>query len=128
MTKLIELTSPFAEWPGSLWIPEVIDAADFNTWWERFMEIEEKIEDGVDKRHDVFTAWESRFHLIKRSTLQLGSNHKDVAYELEATGLKLPSNRIAQWFIRETDPYLELEINLKNSPGASTTTSSTTAG
>lgn len=114
MSKLVELKSPFEQWPGSIWIPETINAYDFNLWWEKFTELEDAIEDGTERRHSTFTTWESRFHLIKKCTLKLGEESDGTPYEVEKSGLKLPSRRIAEWFITEVNPYLEAEMNLKN--------------
>ncbi len=124
--KLVELKSPFEQWPGSIWIPEFFDAANLNAWWERFNEIEDEVELGTDERHHAFRTWDCRFCFIKKHTLQLGKSFDGQAYEVEPSGLKLPSIKIAEWFIEETEPYLSNELNLKNSPGPSTTTKSTT--
>ncbi len=124
--KLTELKSPFEKWPGSLWIPEAIDATEFNQWWEAFNRIEDALEMGTDKRHSALTTWESRFHLIKKSTLELGENLEGKPYKVEPTGLKLPSVLIAEWFIQETESYLDLEMDLKNALGPSTTELNTT--
>lgn len=122
MSKLVELKSPFKKWPGSLWIPENFDAADINQWWEKFNRFEDAIEAGTETRHLALTTWESRFHLIKKSSLKVGKSHEGTPYEVEPTGLQLPSLQIALWFIQETDPYLTAELDLKNLPGLSTTT------
>lgn len=114
MSDLIELKSPFKKWPGSLWVPEIVDAHDYNTWWELFMQIEDEIDEGSNEKHATFNTWFSRFHLIKKSTMQLGKSHKGEAYELEQTGLKLPSPKVAKWFIEETDHLLDEATDLKN--------------
>ncbi len=125
MAKLFELKSPFEAWPGSIFVPETIDSTDFNVWWEEFNRIEDGVDAGEDSRHSVLTTWESRFHFIKRHTMKLGKDLKKRPYEIEPTGLQLPSVRIARWFIQETQVILDLEMNLKNLPGPSTTTKST---
>lgn len=124
--KLVELKSPFKQWPGSIWIPEFFDAAHLNTWWERFNEIEDEVELGTDNRHHILRRWDCRFCFIKKNTLQLGKSFDGQDYEAEPSGLKLPSIKIAEWFANETQLYLDNELDLKNSPGLSTTTSSTT--
>lgn len=108
---MAKIESPFKEFPGEIVVPDILDADDFNQWWTRVDEIEL---DEEETRHDCFLVWDARFHLIKESTLDLGQG-----YEIERTGLKLPTPLIAIWFAQETNDLIKNATDLKNYLGLS---------
>ena len=102
----MKLTSPFPKYPGEIIIPDELDAEQFNTWWERSHTIEDDEEDG---RYSLFHVWDCRFHFIQSHTIELPEE-----YELEQTGLKLPTPVFAEWFIQETNELIQQASDLKN--------------
>ena len=114
----MKLTSPFEKYPGEIVVPEELDAEQFNAWWLRSNELDEAAEE--ESRYPLFEVWECRFPFIQSHSIKLPEE-----YELEQTGLKLPTPAFAEWFIQETNFLLDQATNLKNYLGLSDDTSDT---
>ena len=119
----ILLTSPFEAFPGSITVPAMLDAATYQDWYDRVGELNET-ED--EKRHSTFQVWDCRFPFIIDHDIQLGKDRNGKPYEIERTGLRLPSPAIAAWIIEETEFLLDDAQDPKNSLAPSNNTSNTT--
>ena len=105
------LESPFEKYRGELIVPDELDAEQFNAWWLRSNELDEAEE---DTRYPLFHVWDARFHFIQSHSIKLPEG-----YELEQTGLKLPTPAFAEWFVQETTFLLNQASDLKNYLGLS---------
>lgn len=115
----IVITSPFEAFPGSITLPAMLDAATYQDWYDRVRELGDT-ED--EKRHSTFQVWDCRFPFLVAHNLQLGKDRNGKPYEIERSGLHLPSPAIAVWFIEETEFLLADAQDPKNSPEPSNDT------
>lgn len=120
--KIIKHESPFAEWPGFIELPDYIDARMYTSWYERGEEL--RLAD--DPRPAALQVFDARFSMILVAELDLGTNPKTgEKYQVDHTGLLLPSPLIARWVNSLTDPLLLEASDLKNYAGPSTPTKTT---
>lgn len=117
MSKTIRLESPFEEFPGFVEIPAILDALQYNDWYNKAQDLADR-ED--DTRHGIFKIWEARFGFLTETKMDLGKG-----YEFEPSGLKLPDPRIAYWLADETAFLIDQAQDSKNWRGLSADTSDT---
>lgn len=92
------IDSPLENWPGYIVIPKELTAEQFHQWWTTLKRQETEEEDA---RPEELRAWESRLPFVLDWKIE-GLKTADI----EPTGLKLPSMKIALFVIRATTPLL----------------------
>ena len=115
-TNQKRIESPLDNWPGYIFITVELDEEQFSQWWEA-----DKAADTNDNRPDELKAWDTRRHLLL--DFQLG----DLTPDNFPPGSKVPSLKLAMWFISETQPLILQARSLPNWRRPSSDTAPTTA-
>lgn len=92
------IDSPLENWPGYIVVPKELGGEQFHQWWITVKRLEKE---EIDERSDELRAWEARLHMVLDWKIE-GLKTADI----EPTGRKLPSMKIALFIIQATTPLV----------------------